>query len=654
MNQVRDEAPRGARESAVDEIGTIADRPSPRQLALATGVLLGSVAAALMAGLGVGIFVASIATVVSALWISYGSSATSASISDATAGTEQLEVPARQGATGHRWSLDVDRASIQERLSIRRRVQYTALLGSFLLIAAGAWLYFAKRSQNPPGFFADEAEIGIQAWRLLRGDAATTSIPFFYHHLEYDHLGTLTLFSTAPFVGMLGLNESSVRGAEGFWMIAAAIVIYFTLRALRIPYAAIAVLVMMTLPIVILVGRVNFGHAASLMAMSCGYALWVASRRRESWRWPLAAGVGIALSAYGQSSYYIAAPLLLGAIAFTEIAFHRSDWAKYRQVGWLLLGSGITFVPVVYRALTYEPFLQRFDEKSAGSSRGLGRVEAWIREYPSYLRFDLLFGETGGGWLTRHYIPGAPLVFSWVSILLAIGFAGLLLVRRDSVQRYVWPMALVLLLFPVPDIVSTGPNDEPYSYSLVWAVVGIPFVVGYGFRCVQALAERYRVTRLASAYGATVALVTVLSVASFWRGPFDRYPSVAADYWGWQFGPRQAIDYFGAHGAEYDEFYLSGDFNAAYILTEFYRHGTDIEPKVHTGGLEFVDLDRRQLFAVRLDEWYRYAGSQYPARSYVEILDTIAYPNGQPAMLIVRTAPALVQPATGPERDARG
>lgn len=623
---------------------TIDDRPTIRELMVAIAVLAAAFLLSLIAGPGLGILAVTLALMAAALWRTYGSPAVPAApehlpeVPAGTTGTDEMSGwrPTLPAIT--RPNVSIDRASISTR-------SLAITVGSVLaIVLTGGFLLLKDRAINPPGFFADEAEIGVQSWKLLHWDAATSRIPFFYQHLEYDHLGTLSLYATAPFVGLFGLSDFAVRGASVFWTIGAAVVIYFTLRRLEVPYAAVAVIAMLVSPIVILIGRVNFGHAPSLMAMSLGFFLWVKGRPTGR-RWLVFfGGVLIGLSAYGQSSYYIAAPLLLLAIVIVEIVYNRVVWDSYRSLLWLGLGAVLILLPVPYRALTSPEFLDRYRDKTTGADSGWDRISSWIHAYPDYLSFDMLFVHAAGSWRVRHYVPGAPFLFKSLFVFLVIGLIALVMVRGDDSKRFFWPMALVLILFPIPDLVTRGSDNTPYSFSLVWGIIAIPFVVGYGIKGVQQLLRKRAVQNPSLLYAAAVLAISIWSLAGFWRGAFADYPNVGADYWGWQYGPKPATEYFKAHATDYDEFYLSGDYNAAYILTEFFTHGTSIAPMTRTGGLENVNLSSRQLFAVRVDEWIRYMGSQYPSRSYLEIVATIPYPNGSPAVYLVTVDPTYLRP----------
>jgi hypothetical protein len=620
------------------------DRPKANHLLLALGVLAGAAASALIAGPGFGLLILTLALLAAALWIAYGASPASATSDDNGpdrgdfSRTQVTEASKPRSLTLP--SIRVPKIFI-DRATVINIPFATALASVVAIVFAGAFLFLRERDSNPPGLFADEAEIGVQSWRLLHWQASTTTIPFFYHHLEYEHLGTLSLFATAPFVALFGLTEHAVRGASAFWTVAAAILIYLTLRRLHVPYAVVPVLITSMSPLVILVARTNFGHAPSLFAMSAGYLLWIVARQREQISIAVGAGMVLGLSAYGQSSYYIAVPLLMLAIGITEVAYNRLETREYRTLAWMGIGAFLILLPVPYRALTYDPFLDRYRDKTAGAVDGFDRVSNWIHGYPDYFSFDMLFLHGTTGWQTRHSIPGSPWFFRSMMIFLTVGLVSLVAVRDDGFKRYFWPMAMVLFLYPMPDLVSRHSGDGPYSYSLIWGSIGIPFVVGYGFVGIQHFARRISMPRPALLYAGAVLLATLWGFTGFWRGAFANYPNVSADYWGWQYGARPVTDYFKAHSADYDEFVMSGDFNAAYILEEFYMHDSPIASITYTGGLEFLDLDRRQLFAVRVSEWENSKGSQYPARAYLRIVQTIDYPNGSPAFYLLTVDPAL-------------
>jgi hypothetical protein len=150
----------------------------------------------------------------------------------------------------------------------------------------------------------------------------------------------------------------------------------------------------------------------------------------------------------------------------------------------------------------------------------------------------------------------------------------------------------------------------------------------------------------------------VLALALGWgiwfhRGPAAEYPLIAADYWGWQYGPRPISDYFAEHADQYDELLMSGDFNGAYVFPQFYFYDNALADRARIGGIENIDLTRRQLIAIRIEEWDRYKGSQFPGKSYLTLVDTLYYPNGDQAFYLLTVDPRFqLQPATEIEAPA--
>ena len=206
-------------ESGPERGETVSGRPTVNQLLIAVAVLAGAVLASFLAGPGFGVLVVTLALLVSGIWMAYGATPSAPSAPSSTlppsaqpGSSKNAIVAIPKLPTIRMPSVSLDRDSIVS-------LSFLSTLGSIAaIIAVGAFAFLRDRSFNPPGFFADEAEIGVQSWKLLHWQAGATGIPFFYHHLEYEHLGTLTLFATAPFVGLFGLTEHAVRGASAFWI----------------------------------------------------------------------------------------------------------------------------------------------------------------------------------------------------------------------------------------------------------------------------------------------------------------------------------------------------------------------------------------------------------------------------------------------------
>jgi hypothetical protein len=533
-------------------------------------------------------------------------------------------------------------------LSDKATLDVAAVVGSIMaIVLVGGYFYATDLSSNPPGFFSDEAEIGLESERLLSWDAETTTIPFFYQHFEYPHLGTLPLFTTAPFVAFYGLSDETVRFASVFMSTLAGIVVFVTLRRLCVPFALVPVLMMMLSPIVVHVSRLNFGHAPSVLFICLGNLAWIVGRQAQRRRLAALAGLLIGLAAYGQASFYLAVPLFVTAIVVTEILYNRRQWAQYWCLCVMVAVSILVLVPVPVRAMVDREFLRRYREKNGLGQGDAGSIIDRLQKIPDYFSYDFLFRRGDGSWLTRHSIPRTGLLSDYILFFLLLGVMALLVLKGDGLKRYFLPFFFVLILFPIPDAISNRATDPPYTFATYWAIIAIPFVVGYGFRGVWLLATQMSLPLLVPPVAVAGTVLALATGISFWRGPYADYPAVAADYWGWQYGPERMIDAFKSHRTEYDQFIMTGDFNGAYMFLDFYLHGTDFRDRAIIGDFSQLDLSRRQLFGVRKEQWERLPGSQVPSKRYFRILETIRYPNGTPAFYLVAVRPEHLHIASG-------
>jgi hypothetical protein len=110
---------------------------------------------------------------------------------------------------------------------------------------------------------------------------------------------------------------------------------------------------------------------------------------------------------------------------------------------------------------------------------------------------------------------------------------------------------------------------------------------------------------------------------------YKKYPLYSSDFWGWQYGPKEIINYFITQSRNYDELYMTGYFNAPEIFLKFY------DPKrecfnCFIGGRDKFNPKKRQLFALRVEEVEQHKKEIKNFR----IKKIIYYPNGSKAFYI--------------------
>ena len=518
-----------------------------------------------------------------------------------------------------------------------------------LVSALFAWILLTDIGSNPAGLFCDEAEIGIRTRELVNDDLPALRPRLFYSHLGYEHLGALPLYAGAPVIAALGLSDMSVRLASVLWFAAALIVLIILVRRLGWRNGEIAVVLFGYTPAFIHLARVNFGHGPSLFCINLGLYAYVRGREQGSWRWSALAGLALAAAIYGEAAYYIAAPIVLAGLAVGELVVNRSCWRAYRPVGIALVVFGLGWVPVIVKALTDSKFLKRFQEKDAAGPTFLSAAHArdMLANYPKYFDLDYLFrvGETGmpGGWNLRSSVPGAG-TLTWVALPLVV--AGVIAIFRmsDATGRVIGIAGVtILILYPIPDLITTTELNPPYMYSVFATLIFVPLLAALGIHWLSGL-FRGRHAALWSRWVLPVGLLVIIlgGAVRFYTGPYERYPMVSTGYYGWQYGPGPAVAQFQAHRDEYDRYLLDPDFNEAYIFLDFYlADDPELRERAQIGGLFKANLGSqgRDLYAIRADKYDGLMSSPDPLKSYTRVVDIIRFPSGEIALYLVEVGP---------------
>ncbi len=614
---------------------TIHSRPSVRQLLMTVGVLLGAAAGALLAGTGFGLLALTLAALSAALWITYG-------------GPQPAQIPKTANPVSGDFVAErqarIDRARVKASLDITvDRATLLIVAPAALIIGALVLVFYSRELRtNPPNLFSDEAMIGLQAAGAFNGEAQFQFLRIFYSHFETPLLGALPVYSTWPFVTLFGLTEFGVRIASSFYIGLGLFFAYLALRRLNVPYPIVPVVIAGTQPAVIHFARINFGHAASFCCLMAATWIWIRARQDERVGQAILAGFIAGVAAFGHLSFVIAVPLFVSAICISELIWNRTAWRSYRWLVAFGATAVVTMLPHAWLAFTDERYWDRLDEKLGGNITIDVLVDR-LRTYPSFFDFGYLFREGEAWYITRHSIVGAGVLFPYLLPLLIIGIVSVWFLRKQPEARFFFVFALLALLYPVPDAISRPPQDLPYTISTFWAVIVIPFLVGSAFAGAAMALRRKQLPRVMALVGAASLAVALGWGIWFHRGPAADYPLVAADYWGWQYGPRPISDYFASHSDQFDELLMTGDFNGAYVYPQFYFHDSSLAGRVHIGGIENIDFTRRQLIAMRVEEWDRYRGSQFPGKSYMVLVETLYYPNGDPAFYLMTVDPVFLQ-----------
>lgn len=507
-----------------------------------------------------------------------------------------------------------------------------------------AWFFLTDLGDNPAGFFCDEAEIGLRARQFLSWDLLRGKNLFFYHHFAYSHMGSLPLVATAPFVLLFGLSDFSVRLASMVCAAAAVLLLIAFVRRAGWRYGEAGDIAFAASPIYLHFARINFGQSPSIVCVAAGLYCYARAKDQPGWRWPAAAGFAFALSVYGNGAYYLAAPVMLVALGIGELGVNRFARNRYRDLFAAGIAAFACWVPVLVKWRTDDNFMRRLQEKSGttGSLFTVERLHRIIGNYGRYYSFDYLFvkGESGlpGGYITRHSVPGAGELQYLLLPLMAAGVVTVIFLKEPKTRLF-GIMALALaLLYPVPDAMATPKGNPPYTVTAFATMYFVPILAAIGVHgIIRWLAPREISYILRPRIcGAILLGLSLFAGAHFFAGPYADYPNVSAAYYGWQYGPRQAVEAFERYRGQYDRYQMDGDFNEAYIFLDFYMYDDpELRQRTMIGGLFLADLSKHELMAVRAEKYNALMESNDPLRAYVKLKQVIYYPDGTIALYVL-------------------
>lgn len=519
---------------------------------------------------------------------------------------------------------------------------YTAYAAApwILISLLVVYIYVYGLGDIPYGFFCDEAEIGLESQKLVSQYLLRGRFPLFYDHFEFVS-GALPLYATAPFVFVLGLSEFSVRLSSSLFMLAGFLILYWSIKKrLGAGSAKLVVLLFALTPTVIHVARINFGHSPSILFMLLGFTLFSTAREKNNLFLSALGGLCLGMSTYGYPGYYVAAPLFILCLCATELFFNRRAFERYKPALALLIVAGMCYVPIVYTAFHNPGFWTRWSLKSPGDTSVVDAVTRILQNYPKYYGFAYLFstGEINppDEPITRHSVCDSGLLLTVTLPLLMAGLLRFLSKFRNEEQRFFFPFYVLLFLYPVPDVLTTRNGYPPYTFSVFTNILFVPYIAAYGIEVIHDFNAshiwKFDWCQIFSRYLLTP-LLTIVILSSgiyYYVVTYKQYPLIASDFWGWQSGPKEMINYFLRHAIEYDEFYMEYAFNQPRTFFEFHIRDPLLRQKTHIGGLGKLDPSKRQLFGVS-----RAVFDRISAERSLEVKHIVKYPNGSDAFYLV-------------------
>ena len=491
-------------------------------------------------------------------------------------------------------------------------------LTAVVLLAASARILAI--TSNPPGFFADEASAGYNAYSILKHgtDEHGEGWPLLFEAFGEYKL-PVYIYSMVPFVAALGLTELAVRLTSALYGTLAVLAVFLLAAELfrHRPAGLAAAFFLAITPWHIHYSRTGFGELVSFpTVLTLGVWLFMLSLRREK-LWPLA-GLVLGMTLYTYRAAWIALPLLFLVLV---ALYWRTLLAHWR---WALPGLAIPVlvgVPILLHLLSVSGDRSLHVSILELNLGAWETVKRFALHYQPYFSGPFLFQEGDNDSILRHYLPGSGHLLYLQFPFLVVGvLASVLSPTREKV------VALALLaLYPLPGAIT---DVSPISTRTILGPVTFALLSGYGL---VVLADS--LGKLNAPYGraAVAALLVgflvaaVVSFASYVERYHGQYPELSAGYWGWQEGPEMIVETFVSLHDDYDQLIMDGEFNAPYMFFRFYA--PDGCGKCVAGGTGYYDPGKRQLFALK--------PKNIPLGYAYRTVDRMEYPGGETAFLLV-------------------
>lgn len=504
------------------------------------------------------------------------------------------------------------------------RVWPLAVLTAILVLACVVRVH--DLGADPPGFFADEASYGYNAYKILHTgeDEHGARMPLFFKAFGEYKLPVYT-YSQVPFIAAFGLSELPVRLTSAFYGVLTVAALYLLAKRLfddeAVALGSAAVLAI--LPWHIHYSRTGMGENVTFvffLVLSL-YLFYRGLERPKLW---LLSGVSFAVTLYAYRSAWVTVPPLLIVLS---VLYHRELWRqrRYAFAGFAIVA--LATLPIVWHLASVDT------DRSQDNSilhLGLGKTETVRRFFDNYrLHFTDGFLFRGRGEVNlRHVIPGQGWIYWWQLPLLAAGLIEMLWTPK---RQHVLVVAL-LVLFPLPAAVS---DTSPNSMRSVLGVVPVSIITAVGLVTVARLLAQLPSTTLAIRRAMVASVLIVVGIfagiafASFLRTYEGSYKELASGYDGWQWGGRAIVERFVALQDDYNTFLIDSQFNAPGIFIRFYA--PDGECSKCTGAyIQNYRPDKKQLFALR-------PGSRWLDKPYTEH-GRIFYPDGELAFRLVEVS----------------
>ena len=512
-----------------------------------------------------------------------------------------------------------------------KRLTLIALLAIVVLATA---LRVYQLRDLPAGLYCDEAAIGYNAYSLWKTGQDENGVPhpLFIWSFGVSYKNPVYIYAAALPVGLLGLNEFSLRLTSAAFGVGTVIAVFFLCRALfSTGIGLLAALALAICPWHLHFSRIAFELISFPFLFCIGLTFLV---RFTQGRRTLPAAMffmGACPYAYAVAKLFVPAFLAGFGVLFIDKLFR-----NWRQTLLAALVLGATITPLVRFDLAHRQQTQQYLQNTTFVRPGMDVREVARQLGENYLQFmspRFLFEE--GDQLLRHAVRGHGELYPAFFFPLLLGAAVALLYPRRAPKLLLWWLAL----YPIG---ASLMNEIPSASRGFIGVVPLCILTALGAGWVLwaiAWIVRWRpiAVALQTAALAAAGYVLVPQVTHYLELYFHAYPKYSAPtYGGFQYGYRDMIAAMEPERPRYKRLMMTAtEVNQPYIFPLFYRPvDPDEYHRTHNNGYD--ELDPAEIARYQLNEPILYALRE-PELGYFSdytVKRTIVAPGGQTEFIV--------------------
>ncbi len=492
-----------------------------------------------------------------------------------------------------------------------------------LLICFGFVIRVYNLSSVPAGFFADEAAIGYNAYSLLTkgADEYGVAYPFFFRSFG-DYRLPVPIYSNIPFVALFGLNEFSVRATAAFFGTLTILIVFLLGKKM---FSSSLIGLFCALFLAISPWHIHFSRFGSEYIyfpfwFSLGLYFFLLGLENGKFLFISFFVFGISLYTYYPALFTVPLfTLFLLIIYFKKIVNDKKNIA---------IGLFIFFVMMVpfFIGIQNGTVLTRWQRVSVIKDQSAQQsVSKIIQAYTAHFTPTFLFEkgdiEYPGHFITRFSVRGMGELY-WIQLpFLLLGFITIF----KKYRKAFYILLLWLNLYPLGSSLTGTDGGGPFAFRSIFGVIPFQLISGVGAVYLFSFATS---KTMKSLLFVLFTVVIVLSLQKYLYKYFVEYPTYSSNFWGWQFGPHDVMNYFKKINSQYDDLFLMGSFNSPEIFISFYDPQNICHFRCQVSGLERLDFNRKQLYAVGADRLREMAKYNFKIKKIID------FPDGKPAFFI--------------------